>query len=161
MTSPTLLILGGTQWLGREIARQALERGYEVTCLARGESGSVPDGAELVRADRSEFGAYDEVAARTYDFAIEVSWEPRFVSEAVHALARVVNHWTYLSTVAVYAESSEPNSEDSRRVEGLAWDDMAERRYAAAKVACEDVTLMPARARCSSRVPESSAAQGT
>ena len=59
-----LLILGGTQWLGRTIAAEALARGHRVTCLARGEAGAVADGAALVVGDRSQAGAYDAVADR-------------------------------------------------------------------------------------------------
>ena len=141
MTNSTLLVLGGTQWLGREVAAQAIARGYDVTCVARGESGAVPAGAELLRTDRSQANAYGQLAGRRFDFAVEVSWEPRFVAEAVAALADHVGHWTYVSTISVYDESAPPNTESSPRVEGIGWDEMADNRYSAAKVACEDATL--------------------
>jgi 2'-hydroxyisoflavone reductase len=134
-----LLLLGGTSWLGGLVATLAHQRGHEVTCLARGESGSVPEGVTHVRADRRTRHAYDEVADRGWDVVLDVTWQPDQVRSALAALAARARHWIYVSSISVYADHRVPDADETAAVlepwpgEGEADDDA----YGPAKVSCE------------------------
>jgi 2'-hydroxyisoflavone reductase len=134
-----VLILGGTSWLGGEIAHEALTRGHDVTCLARGESGNAPSAVTFIQADREDPKAYDKVNDRRWDFVIDVSRQPGQVRSAVDVLGGTSSHWTLISTGSVYADQSGPLSESSPLLEAIE-DDVAEpEKYGEGKVACEQV----------------------
>lgn len=130
-----VLVLGGTAWLGREIARKASSSGAEVSCFARGRSGAVPEGVRFIRADRSAPGAYDRLDGE-WDEVIELSYEPDLVESALHALAHRARHWTLVSTVSVYRRNDEPGADEMAELVDPT--DLTE--YADAKVAAERAT---------------------
>jgi len=99
-----LLVLGGSVFLSRAVAEEAVRRGHDVTCACRGSSGSVPDGARHVVADRSA-GLPDEVAD-DYDAVVDVGRHPSWVRAAVERTPGA--HWVFVSTINVYADDSTP-----------------------------------------------------
>jgi 2'-hydroxyisoflavone reductase len=135
-----VLILGGTGFLSRAIALEALSLGHNVTCLTRGISGEPPEGADQVIADREEGDAYLEVSKRYWDEVVDITSTPSFARGAVEALGDDVGHWTYVSSVSAYRDLSQPGgTEDDPLHEPLPEDadedDMS--RYGEMKSACE------------------------
>ncbi len=136
-----LLILGGTQFLGRAIAAHACAAGYDVTCAARGLAGPIASGARFVRVDRDVSNGLEPLARQEFDAVVDVSRHPGQVRRAVAALKQQTGHWTLVSTVSVYADNRTPGQRaDTAPLRAPTAPDIecsAEEIYGAAKVACE------------------------
>jgi 2'-hydroxyisoflavone reductase len=100
-----ILVLGGSVFLSKAVAEEALHRGHEVTCANRGTSGSVPGGADLVEWDRSQ-PAPAELAQASYDVVVDVGRHPSWIRSAVAAFPSA--HWVFVSTISVYADEATP-----------------------------------------------------
>jgi nucleoside-diphosphate-sugar epimerase len=122
-----ILLLGGTIFLGRHVAAEALARGHELTLYTRGLHGAdlFPE-AEHVRGDRADVAP---LRGRAWDAAIDTSgYEPAQVAQSVRL---DVGHYVFVSSVNAYpAWPVEPVDEDSPVHE--TGDD-----YGALKAACE------------------------
>ncbi|PKH37904.1 Nucleoside-diphosphate-sugar epimerase [Nocardioides alpinus] len=132
-----LLVLGGTRFVSREVATQAVTRGWDVTCACRGESGTLPDGVRHLSWDRAD-EAPDALREGVWDAVIDVARLPSHVRRAVAATAEA--HWVFVSTVSVYSDNSSPAmgpfAEPVTDDVDLAVDPDA---YGGMKVACEQV----------------------
>jgi 2'-hydroxyisoflavone reductase len=97
-----LLVLGGSVFLGRHLVDAALARGHEVTTFNRGRHNpELQPGVEKLRGDRE--GDLSALRGRRWDAVVDTSGN---TPDAVRASAELlsVEHYTFVSTVAVYAE---------------------------------------------------------
>lgn len=130
-----VLILGGTGWLSGRIATRWLDTGARVTCLARGERPS-PNGTVLVRGGRDAADVYRQLN-RDWDEVVDVSSRASHVHEAVVALGDRAAHWTYISSISVYADADVHGADETAPLDAPAADGDDD-EYAAQKVAAEE-----------------------
>ena len=119
-----------------------MQRGDEVVCLARGETGGVPDGARLVVSDRDAPDAYAQVANSDWDIIIDVSRQPGQVRSAVDALGERARHWVFVSSCSVYADHATLGADESAVLLPAHDGDTATvETYGEGKVACEEICV--------------------
>jgi 2'-hydroxyisoflavone reductase len=134
-----ILVLGGTLFLSYATAAEAVARGHQVTCAARGASGRVPAGARHVRLDR-ERPDWSPLVEESWDAVVDVARYPSWVRAAVEALGGSARSWVNVSTMSVYADSSTPGQGvDAPLLEppGSGADERDLELYGELKVACE------------------------
>ena len=111
--SLSILVLGGTGYIGPHMVSEFLRRGHSVSLFNRGRTNDdlFPD-LETLIGDRD--GGLDVLKGRKWDAVVDNSgYVPRLVEDSARLLAPAVSHYVYISTISVYASFAVPNDENS------------------------------------------------
>ncbi len=141
----SLLILGGTGFLGPHVVESALARGYTVTLFNRGKTNAhlFPE-LEKLRGDRD--GGLDELRAavdggRRWGAVIDTSgYVPRIVRDSATLLAPATDHYVFISSISVFAETDKVGLDESSAVavlEDPTVEEVTGETYGALKALCE------------------------
>jgi 2'-hydroxyisoflavone reductase len=105
----SLLILGGTGFIGPHLTEEAQRRGWKVTHFNRGKhaTGGVA-GVETLIGDRN--GELDALRGRNWDAVIDdTGYVPKYVKMSAELLAPSVRYCLYISSISAYAGFATPN----------------------------------------------------
>lgn len=146
-----LLILGGTRFLGRHLAQQALDLGHQVTLLHRGLSGpTLFAQAEHLLADRDK--DLSPLHGRRWDAVIDTcAYFPRQVQQVGQVLAGQVGHYQLVSTISVYAQFAASGNDESAALAVLddpSTDAVTGATYGGLKALCEGQAQLAFGPRC-------------
>lgn len=135
-----ILIIGGTQFVGRHLAEAALAAGHSVTLFNRGKTGpGLYPQAETLTGDRD--GNLDALKGRKWDVAFDPSgYLPRVVQQSAELLKDAVGRYVFISSISVYVDSD--NADENAALNVMDDDPTSEdipKYYGALKVACENV----------------------
>lgn len=172
-----ILILGGTGFIGPVIARVALDRGHKVTLFNRGRTEErrrdagrpldIMDEVEVLYGNRDPEKTADDgkkpeerdpaspkgltqLEGRTWDAVVDTSgYVPRIVGASAALLAPNVKHYTFISSISVYAGNAEPLADETAPLATMTDPTNEEVRanYGALKALCEQAAekAMPGR----------------
>lgn len=108
-----LLILGETVFLGRALVDAALARGHEVTLFNRGiSSPEAYPGLRQVHGDRD--GGLSALGDERFDAVIDTcGYVPRIVRQSAAYFAARAGHYTFISTISVFANFRQRGMDES------------------------------------------------
>ncbi|MFF6874576.1 SDR family oxidoreductase [Streptomyces sp. NPDC012474] len=120
-----LLMLGGTEFVGRAVVEAALGRGWEVTVFHRGRH-EAPPGARSLLGDRTAPGGLSALADDPGEWDVVVdTWSaaPSAVRDTARLLRGRAGRYVYVSSCSVYAWAPPAGyTEDAPVVEGASAD---------------------------------------
>lgn len=108
-----ILIIGGTQFVGRHLVEAALAAGHRVSLFNRGRTnpGLYPEAEHLI-GDRD--GGLDALRGRRWDAVVDIcGYVPRIVRQSAELLRDQVERYVFVSSISVYADLAAGSSEGS------------------------------------------------
>jgi 2'-hydroxyisoflavone reductase len=135
-----ILILGGTVFLGRTLVDTALMNGHRLTLFNRGQTNpNLLPQVEKLAGDRQ--GDLSALEGRHWDAVIDTcGYVPRLVRRTAELLADSVEHYTFISSLSVYADTSQTGIDESAPVgilEDPAIEEVNGDTYGPLKALCE------------------------
>jgi 2'-hydroxyisoflavone reductase len=144
MAGLSILVVGGTRFLGRHFVSAALDAGHRVTLLNRGQSGPTlyPQAEHLV-ADRN--GDLSVLDGRRFDAVVDPgAYFPRQVRALAAKLAGRVGHYHLVSSISVYADIPPEGADETAPLATLAdptVETVTGETYGGLKVLCEQAAV--------------------
>lgn len=137
-----ILVLGGTQFVGRHIAGALLAAGHGVTVFNRGQTpDTLPAAVERLRGDRD--GDLAALTGRRWQACIDCSgYTPRQLLASTTLLQPAVQHYVFVSAVMAYAPPWRLPVDEDQALQAPAPDDatdLAGSGYGRAKRRCEQI----------------------
>jgi 2'-hydroxyisoflavone reductase len=118
-----LLVLGGTGFVGRTVAAEAVARGDDVTVLNRGLRPPIA-GVTALLGDRTAKGGLAALAGGDWDAVVDTwSGAPAAVEETARTIK--TRHYTYVSSRSVYADDPPPRLTEDAPLVAAGGDDYA------------------------------------
>ncbi|MDL4813347.1 NAD-dependent epimerase/dehydratase family protein [Actinomadura opuntiae] len=118
-----LLMLGGTEFVGRAAAEEALARGWEVTVFHRGRH-EPPDGATALHGDRTTQDGLKALVQGEWDAVIDTwSAAPTVVRDAARLLKGRAGHYAYISSRSVHPFPTPAGADENAAVVEGSMDD--------------------------------------
>lgn len=137
-----LLVLGGTQFVGRHLVEAALAQGHELTLFNRGQTGAAlfAESQQLRRVLGDRRGDLSGLARGEWDAVVDCcAYLPREVEAMARLLQGRVGRYALVSSVSAYALFAVPNREDSPLgvLSDPAIEEITGASYGPLKAACE------------------------
>ena len=135
-----ILIMGGNQFVGKEIAKKFLEKNNTVYVLNRGTRKNV-EGVIFLKTDRDN---YIEIKNTLKDIEVDVIVDvSAYTEEQVNILHKVMKNkfkqYILISSASIYNNiKCTPVNEENQIGENLIWGDYAKNKYLAEKITIEN-----------------------